>query len=266
MSIFRFGRLRGRLLLAAALFGSPLVVAGTFVAPPGALADETPSPEHADAAAPDLSIAIDDGHTDVRAGDHLTYTVRIRNIGTVDATDLLVTQTLPAGARFGSADRDGAFRDGTVTWRTDLRSGRNTVFGVRAEVTKPPPGLLRLAAVVCVAAHADSRPIVCAADSDRLPAGGAAAGSAGGDGRGGAGLPGWLLALCGSLAAVLALGAGLFLRYRRSPRHRRSPGREGRTHQVDHLVAIPDPRSDRDPQGDAGEEAGPSSPDETVRL
>ncbi|MCM3921830.1 DUF11 domain-containing protein [Frankia sp. AiPs1] len=266
MSIFRFGRVRGRLLLAAALLGSPLVVAGTFAAPPGALADEAPSPEHRDEAPADLSIAIDDGHTDVDAGDRLAYTIRIRNIGTADATDLLVTQTLPAGARFGSADRGGVFRDGTVTWRTGLRSGRDTVFGVRAEVTKPPPGLLRLAAVVCVAAHADSRPIVCAADSDRLPAGGGAAGSAGGGSRGGAGLPGWLLALCASLAAALALSAGLLLRYRRSPRHRRSPGREGRAHRADHLVAVTGAGPDRDPHGVADQEAGPSSPDETVRV
>ncbi|WP_261568030.1 hypothetical protein [Frankia gtarii] len=108
MSIFRFGRVRGRLLLTAALLGSPLVVAGTFVASPPVFADEAPSPEHADEAAPDLSIEIDDGHTDVREGDRPTYTVKIRNIGTADASVPTFASAPPAASSRGADPPGGS--------------------------------------------------------------------------------------------------------------------------------------------------------------
>ncbi|MCM3887101.1 DUF11 domain-containing protein [Frankia sp. R82] len=226
MSIPRLGKTRGGIVLAAALLGGPLLPVGMSALPAPALAADAPSrpdradaspPDKGDASGPDLAIGIDDGHTDVRAGDHLTYTVKIRNIGTVDAGDLVVTQTLPVGVRLRSADRDGVLHDGTVAWHTDLPAGRNTAFVVQAEVAKPPGGQLRLASVVCATPGGAARPIVCAADSDRLPAGRAAA-APGAHSDASGGLSGWLMGLYVGLGVVLVLLAGLVVRRRWWPR------------------------------------------------
>lgn len=253
MSVPRLGKTRGGIVLAAALLGGPLLPVGMSALPAPAFAADAPSPspdkddasppDKGDAAGPDLAIGIDDGHTDVRAGDRLTYTVRIRNIGTVDAGDLVVTQTLPAGARLRSADHDGVLHDGTVAWHTDLPAGRNTAFVVQAEVAKPPGNQLRLASVACATVDGNSRPIVCAADSDRLPAGrDAAAPGATTDSDASGGLSGWLTGLYVGLGVVLVLLAGLVVRRRRVPRP------WARTRRGSHRPSAPDLDLDDDRQ------------------
>lgn len=223
MSVLRLRRVRGGLVLAAALLGGPLLPVGMSALQAPAFAADAPTPpDKEDTAAPDLAIGIDDGHTDVRGGDRLTYTVRIRNIGTEDADDLLITQTLPAGARFGSADRDGVLRDGTVTWHTDLPAGRDTTFAVHAEVGQPASNQLRLASVACARVDGDSPPIVCAADSDRLPVGRDAAAP----GTTASGSSGWLTASYVGLGVGMVLLAGFLVRRRWWPRpsERTGPG------------------------------------------
>ncbi|AGW40603.1 hypothetical protein O159_03940 [Leifsonia xyli subsp. cynodontis DSM 46306] len=48
--------------------------------------------------------------------EDVTYTITVGNVGVLDATDFEVADTLPPGAVFVSADGDGVFEDGVVTW------------------------------------------------------------------------------------------------------------------------------------------------------
>ncbi|MBL7497383.1 DUF11 domain-containing protein [Frankia sp. CNm7] len=186
-----------------------------------------------DGPALNLAVAVDDGRADAREGDEITYTARVRNAGGTDARDLVVTQTLPAVARVTGADRDGTIKGGTgdggpgaeegagggvVEWPVELAPGQEETFTVRARVGRVPPGLLRLATVVCVTTASDRRPVVCATDSDALPAAAADARTPGST-EGAGGVPGWLVPLIAA-AAILPLGAGGLVLYLRMARRR----------------------------------------------
>ncbi len=54
-------------------------------------------------AAPDLVIAKDDGDITAKPGDTVVYTLSYRNVGDQDATGVVITETVPANARFNSA-------------------------------------------------------------------------------------------------------------------------------------------------------------------
>ena len=129
----------------------------------------------AGANAPALSIGVDDGRQAAKPGDLLNYTVKIQNIGTTSAKGLDVVQTLPAGLKLISASRHGAARAGQVTWKVNLPVGRADTFGVVGRVGQTPKQLLRLATIACASTGGGIKPIVCAAHSDELPAGAAAA-------------------------------------------------------------------------------------------
>ena len=79
-------------------------------------------------------------------------------------------------------------------------------------MTRTPARALRLAAVACASARGGSRPIVCAAHLDRLPAAAQAPGSASRSARP-AGLP--PLAYAGAALAVLAAAVLAVLARRR---------------------------------------------------
>lgn len=66
--------------------------------------------------APALSIAKSDAPDPVQAGDLLTYTIVVQNIGSADATDVIITDTLPANTTFVSADSGGGLVVGQVRW------------------------------------------------------------------------------------------------------------------------------------------------------
>ncbi|HEX4094087.1 MAG TPA: hypothetical protein VHZ33_35675 [Trebonia sp.] len=117
-----------------------------------------------------LTVSVSDGHVAARAGDRLTYTIRVGNSGTKAASRVTITQTLSAGLEFVSASPHGADRGGRVSWSARLPVGATRTFLVTALVTRTPATLLRLAAVACVALPGSDRPVVCAAHLDRLPA------------------------------------------------------------------------------------------------
>lgn len=133
-----------------------------------------PSLAWAKPAEPQLSIDVDNGKASTTAGDKLDYTITVTNLGT-STVNLVVTQSVPAGASFRSADARGQHRAGTVSWpvtvkatgKVSLRSGLVVKAGT-------PRELLRLATVTCARLKAPSPPLVCASDSDLLPAGAAA--------------------------------------------------------------------------------------------
>lgn len=139
----------------------------------------TAAPPAAAAAGPQLSIAVTDGRTSVQEGDQVTYTVRLHNIGKHDARRLRLVQTLPSGLKVMSATRRPATRPGTLTWQISLPAGHTATFRVTGRVGHTPAQLLRLATVACASAGSSTRPIVCGAHSDELPAGAVAASQAG---------------------------------------------------------------------------------------
>jgi len=95
-------------------------------------------------AAPDLQITKDDGVTVVSPGQVVTYTLTIRNVGTQDATDVVVTDTIPADTTFISASDGGTYNNitGVVTWPTfDLAAGAAPVTRtVTVQINNPFPG------------------------------------------------------------------------------------------------------------------------------
>jgi uncharacterized repeat protein (TIGR01451 family) len=167
--------------------------------------------------APELTISISDGHVAARAGDELSYTVSLRNSGTVAVPRLKVTQTLSAGLEFLSASDHGVAAGGHVSWSASLPVGGKRTFVDITRVTRTPPTLLRLAAVACVTLPGSSSPIVCAAHLDRLPA--AAAAPASRSGRSTGNVPTYTAAGL----AVLAVGLITAIVARRRGRLRRQP-------------------------------------------
>lgn len=125
--------------------------------------------------APQLSIAVDDGRTSAVAGDALTYTITVQNLGTADVTGLKVTQSLPAGMKLDSTDPAAAVRSGSVSWSLRLKAAGHAIFHSRMTVSKTPTALLRMATVACASTSSKGPPVVCASHSDQLPAGAAQA-------------------------------------------------------------------------------------------
>jgi uncharacterized repeat protein (TIGR01451 family) len=166
---------------------------------------------------PGLTISISDGHVSARAGDKLTYTVSVRNSGTVAVRSLKVTQTLPPGLEFLSASDHGMAARGDVSWTASLPVGGKRTFADVTRVTRTPPTLLRLAAVACVTLPGSSSPVVCAAHLDRLPALAATPTSRSGHSAGN------LATYTAAGLAALALGLLTVIVARRRVRLRRQP-------------------------------------------
>jgi len=122
-----------------------------------------------------LSINVTDGANTAKPGDVLSYTVSIRNIGSASAPPLDVTLMLPPAFKLLSASGDGTRGAGQVKWRVSLPAGRSGTFRVVGRVGRTPGQLLRLDAIACATTRNGVKPIVCAASSDELPAGIAAA-------------------------------------------------------------------------------------------
>jgi uncharacterized repeat protein (TIGR01451 family) len=198
-----------------------------LIAIPAAMASSHPAASHpqpphtASAApasrAPELTVSISDGHVTARAGEELTYTLSVRNSGAVALRRLEVTQTLPPGLDFLSASDHGAARGGHVSWTASLPAGGERTFLAVTRLTRTPPTLLRLAAVACVTLPGSSRPLVCAAHLDRLPAAAAAPASRPGHSAGN------VTTYTAAGLAVLALGLLTAIVARRRGRPRRQP-------------------------------------------
>ena len=75
----------------------------------------------------DLSITKSDDADPVTAGTDLTYTLVVTNDGPSDATNVEVTDAVPAGTSFVSADNGGIEAAGTVTWNLGTLADGATV-------------------------------------------------------------------------------------------------------------------------------------------
>ncbi|MFC7382427.1 hypothetical protein [Sphaerisporangium rhizosphaerae] len=117
-----------------------------------------------------LRIGIDNGLAGVGPGDRVTYTIKVTNTGNADTPPLLLTQTLIPGVRLVSSAPKGKVTGGRVTWSGKVPAGGTGRYSATVQVGALPAGTQRLAAVACATTKGSRRPIVCAADSDRLPA------------------------------------------------------------------------------------------------
>jgi uncharacterized repeat protein (TIGR01451 family) len=168
---------------------------------------------------PQLRIAVDDGHTSAAVGDKPTYTITLDNLGTAEVTGLVVTQSVPPGLNFKSADSAGVAKAGLVSWRVNVKASGKATLHTTMTVSTTPKDLLRLATVACASTSAKGPPVVCAAHSDLLPAGAAVlTAKAGAVPARAAGGNGWWYA--GSILGAILLavgGAALLLARRRTP-------------------------------------------------
>jgi uncharacterized repeat protein (TIGR01451 family) len=181
---------------------------------------------------PQLSIAVDNGRSSAAVGDTPTYTITISNLGTAKIDELVVTQSVPTGLNFMSADSAGIDKARMVSWRIDLKASGKATLHTTMTISPTPTDLLRLATVACASMATNGPPIVCATHSDQLPAGAdAQAGQAKVKAATGAGTAatstgrnGWYAA--GGLGGiVLVMGAfvALTLRRRRARDDRKQP-------------------------------------------
>jgi uncharacterized repeat protein (TIGR01451 family) len=129
---------------------------------------------HADTSGPQLSIAVDDASSSAKSGDKLGYTITLTNLGTKKVKDLRVSQTVPAGATVVSAGSHGDQGKGEISWSVDLGAAQKTTLHTTMALGTTAGSAMRLATVACAQVSAKGPPLVCASDSDLLPAGAAA--------------------------------------------------------------------------------------------
>lgn len=76
-----------------------------------------------------------DANTTLKVGDELTYTIKYKNLEDAAAT-VTVTDSVPAGTEFVSADNDGVCENGIVTWNlANVASGTEGSVSFKVRVT-----------------------------------------------------------------------------------------------------------------------------------
>ncbi len=108
---------------------------------PGTPADDDPTVVPLDAV-PDIAVAKDDGLTEVRPGDTVTWTLTVSNVGNQNATGVVLTDTVPPGTSFVSASDGATESGGIVTWPAfGLAAGTSVQRTLAVLVDDPaPPG------------------------------------------------------------------------------------------------------------------------------
>lgn len=75
----------------------------------------------------------------IEVGDVLTYTVTAENPALV-TKDVVITDTLPEGVEFVSAENNGSYADGKVTWQLSLAAGAKRTVSCKVRVTAAAMG------------------------------------------------------------------------------------------------------------------------------
>ncbi|MCB0210405.1 MAG: DUF11 domain-containing protein [Anaerolineae bacterium] len=90
--------------------------------------------------------------TVVAAGENLTYTIAITNVGDVIATGVVISDTIPANTTFVSASDNGTFANGVITWVVGTLDIDETVSRqVVVQLDNPlPPGIDMVTNTACV--------------------------------------------------------------------------------------------------------------------
>lgn len=85
---------------------------------------------------PQKTVTKPEGSDGLKVGDVLTYTISYKNTGDTAAT-VTITDTLPAGLTFVSADNGGVEQDGTITWTiADVAAGDSGTVTFTAKVNE----------------------------------------------------------------------------------------------------------------------------------
>lgn len=111
--------------------------------------DPTPENNEDDASTPvdaysDLTITKDDGVVQVSPGQALVYTIEVANVGTQNASGVVVTDTLPEGVVFVSASDGGVYDEDTheILWDLgEVAAGSSVTLTVNIAVEEPFTGL-----------------------------------------------------------------------------------------------------------------------------
>lgn len=96
---------------------------------------------------------VDADGKEVKVGDELTYTVSVKN-ALDKAAEYTITDKVPAGTAFVSADNGGTEKDGTVTWKVTIPAGQTLEVKMVVQVTQDAlktavvPGTIKNTAVV----------------------------------------------------------------------------------------------------------------------
>jgi uncharacterized repeat protein (TIGR01451 family) len=124
----------------------------------------------------DLAVVKEDGRDTALAGEVLTYTVAVANVGSLDVTGVVLGDTLPAHTAFVAASDGGSEGGDVVAWPAfDLAAGAVAVRTVSVRVDEPLPvdvvEIANTAAVTDDGAHGpDLNPANnAAADVDAVP-------------------------------------------------------------------------------------------------
>src|SRR5579862_3730757 len=111
-----------------------------------------------------LAISLCNGITScVSGGQSITYILTISNIGSNDASGVLVTDTIPTGVTVSSISDSGTLSSGVITWPTFTLTAGSSVFrSFTVQVNNPvPSGLTQLTNVANVTDDHTHGPELC---------------------------------------------------------------------------------------------------------
>ena len=176
-------------------------------------------------AAPEMSVTISDDVTTVKAGEALTYTTTVENMG-ADPVDVKVVVSVPSYLSIGDAG-GGAVEKNATTWTITVAPHEKSSVKLAGKIGTIPKSEVRVTAVASVYVGDAASPLVRSADADHIqgvadtPSPRASASSSAGQ----QGINGWAIVI--GVAAVIVLAAIItavvvLLRRRSSSRPRRT--------------------------------------------
>jgi hypothetical protein len=132
------------------------IILAVTVAPP-AMAEDSAAP------AAQLSVTLTSTQKTVTAGDKITYTGRLQNLGASD-TDVTIDMDAPAYVKLGKST--GAKVDKSdAKWTATLAPGKTKTFVIKASIGKIPSSERRVTTVASVYVGDAKAPIVRTADA-----------------------------------------------------------------------------------------------------
>ncbi|WP_431245575.1 hypothetical protein [Leifsonia xyli] len=121
---------------------------------------------HAEQPAAQLSVTLANSEKTVKAGDRITYTGHVKNLG---ATEAKVTVVLDAPGYVELGAASGAEVDkNTATWTPTIAPGGDSTFTIPAAVGKIPSAERRVTTLASVYVGEDKTPIVRTADASHI--------------------------------------------------------------------------------------------------